>query len=76
MNYLFVYGSLKSKKVQRELFGKELKTKKAELLDYALYEAEDGFYFIKKQKHKSVKGYILETTGDQPQAIEYLSKGI
>lgn len=60
MNYLFVYGSLKSKKVQRELFGKELKTKKAELLDYALYEAEDGFYFIKKQKHKSVKGFILE----------------
>lgn len=60
MNYLFVYGSLKSKKVQRELFGKELNAKKAELLDYALYEAEDGFYFIKKQKHKSVKGYILE----------------
>ncbi len=60
MNYLFVYGTLKSKKVQLELFGKELKTKKAELLDYSLYEAEDGFYFIKEQKDKKVKGYVLE----------------
>lgn len=60
MNYLFVYGSLKSKKVQIELFGKELNSEKAELLHYALYEAEDGFYFIKKQKDKKVKGYILE----------------
>lgn len=60
MNYLFVYGTLKSKKVQLELFGKELNTKKAELLDYSLYEAEDGFYFIKEQKDKKVKGYILE----------------
>lgn len=60
MNYLFVYGSLKSAKVQKELFGKELNTLKAELLDYALYEAEDGFYFVEKQKGKKVKGYILE----------------
>ena len=60
MNHLFVYGTLKSKKVQLELFGKELKTKKAELLDYSLYEAEDGFYFIKEQKDKKVKGYVLE----------------
>ncbi|MBQ3146042.1 MAG: gamma-glutamylcyclotransferase [Clostridia bacterium] len=60
MNHLFVYGTLKSKKVQIELFGKELKTKKAELLGYSLYEAEDGFYFIKEQKDKKVKGYVLE----------------
>jgi len=60
MNNLFVYGSLKSKKVQIELFGKELDTKKAELLDYGLYEAEDGFYFIKEEKDKKVEGYILE----------------
>lgn len=60
MNNLFVYGSLKSKKVQLELFGKELNTKKAELLDYGLYEAEDGWYFIKEEKDKRVEGYILE----------------
>ncbi|MBE5820477.1 MAG: gamma-glutamylcyclotransferase [Clostridiales bacterium] len=60
MNKLFVYGTLKSKKVQVELLGKELNLKTAEITDYALYEAEDGFYFIKKEKNKSVKGYILE----------------
>lgn len=60
MNYLFVYGTLKSTKVQIQLFGKELNTKKAELLDYSLYEAEDGFYFIREEKDKKVKGYILE----------------
>ena len=60
MNNLFVYGSLKSKKVQVELFGKELNTTKAELIDYALYEAEDGWYFIKEEKEKRVEGYILE----------------
>lgn len=60
MNYLFVYGSLKSEKVQLELFGKKLSTTKAELLGYALYEAEDGFYFIKEQKESKVQGYILE----------------
>jgi len=42
------------------LFGKELKTIEAELIDYALFEAEDGFYFIKKEKDKKVKGFILE----------------
>lgn len=54
MNYLFVYGSLKSKKVQIELFGKEFNTKKAELLDYGLYEAEDGFYFILEVDYASM----------------------
>ena len=60
MNYLFVYGTLKSKKVQIELFGKELNSKQAEVFDCGLYEAEDGFYFIKDEKGKRVKGYILE----------------
>ena len=60
MNNLFVYGALKSKKIQLELFGKELNTKKAELIDFALYEAEDGWYFIKEEKGKRVEGYILE----------------
>lgn len=60
MNNLFVYGSLKSEKVQKELFGKKLNMTKATLLNYALYEAEDGFYFIKQQQNKSVEGYILE----------------
>ena len=45
MNNLFVYGSLKSEKVQKELFGKKLNMTKATLLNYGLYEAEDGFYY-------------------------------
>lgn len=60
MNFLFVYGSLKSKEVQKELFGKELKSQKAELKNYALYEAEDGFYFIKESCKDVIKGYLLE----------------
>ena len=60
MNNLFVYGTLKSKRIQLELFGKELNTRKAELIDFALYEAEDGWYFIKEEKDKRVEGYILE----------------
>ena len=60
MYYLFVYGSLKSKKVQKELFGKELKMYKAELKGYGLYEAEDGFYFIKKSEKDIIHGYLLE----------------
>ncbi len=60
LNYLFVYGSLKSKKVQKELFGKILKSEEAEIIDYALYEAEDGFYFIKEKEKSLVKGFILE----------------
>lgn len=60
MNKLFVYGSLKSDKVQKELFGKVLKSYKAELVNYALYEAEDGFYFIRKAINERVKGYVLE----------------
>lgn len=60
MNYLFVYGSLKSEKIQIELFGKKLNTKEAKLIDYALYEAEDGFYFIKEEKGNKVKGCVLE----------------
>lgn len=60
MNKLFVYGSLKSEKVQKELFAKVLKSYEAELINYALYEAEDGYYFIKKELNEIVKGYILE----------------
>lgn len=60
MNFLFVYGSLKSEKIQLELFGKKLNTKKAQLLGFALYEAEDGFYFIKEEKDKKVEGCIVE----------------
>jgi len=60
MNYLFVYGSLKSKKVQRELFERELKSCKAELDNYGLYEAEDGFYFIKKEQNSIIHGELLE----------------
>lgn len=59
-SFLFVYGSLKSKKVQKELFGRELKSYSAELRNYALYEAEDGFYFIKESSKNIIQGYLLE----------------
>ncbi|MBQ2916964.1 MAG: gamma-glutamylcyclotransferase [Clostridia bacterium] len=62
MNYLFVYGSLKSKKVQKELFGRELKSYEAKLNNYGLYEAEDGFYFIKKEQNSIIEGKLLEMT--------------
>lgn len=60
MNLLFVYGSLKSRKVQKELFGKKLKSCEARLNNYALYEAEDGFYFIKKEENSIINGCLLE----------------
>ena len=60
MNKVFVYGTLKSSKIQKELFGKELKKEKAILKDYALYEASDGWFFIKKKIGSSIQGYIIE----------------
>ena len=60
LNNLFAYGLLKSEKVQQALFGKNLKTKKCELPNHALYEAEDGFYFISAADNEIVHGRLLE----------------
>ena len=60
MNRIFVYGTLKSNKIQKELFGKELKRYKAILEDYSLYEASDGWYFIRKKIGSNIHGYIIE----------------
>ena len=60
MNKIFVYGTLKSTKIQKELFGKELKMYEAVLEDYAVYEASDGWYFIKEKVGTNINGYIIE----------------
>lgn len=60
MNKIFVYGTLKSKKIQKELFGKELKMYEAILKDYSVYEASDGWYFIKEKEGSNIKGYVIE----------------
>ena len=60
MNKIFVYGTLKSDKIQKELFGKTLKKYKATLRDYSICEAEDGWYFIKKKPGSSLNGYVIE----------------
>lgn len=60
MNKIFVYGTLKSKKIQKELFGTEVKMEKAYLQDYALYEASDGWFFIKPQKGSVLQGFVIE----------------
>ena len=57
---IFVYGTLKSDKIQKELFGKILKKHEAILKDYAIYEAEDGWFFIKKKMGKNIHGYVIE----------------
>lgn len=60
MNKIFVYGTLKSDKIQYELFGKVLNRFPAKLDNYSLFEAEDGWYFIKENKGKSIDGYVIE----------------
>lgn len=61
MNYLFVYGTLKSPRIQKELLGKELKMQKASLIDFSLFEAQDGYYFVKESPiGEKVEGYLLE----------------
>ncbi len=60
MNKIFVYGTLKSIRVQKELFGKELKMYKAVLEDYSVYEAQDGYYFIKEKVGSNIVGYVIE----------------
>ena len=60
MKSLFVYGLLKDKKVQQELLGKSLDSSKAKLKDFALYQAEDGYFFIKGTNGENVEGYLLE----------------
>ena len=60
MNKIFVYGTLKSKKIQKELFGKEVKMYKATLRNYSIYEAIDGWYFIKEKEGNDIQGYIIE----------------
>ena len=60
MNKIFVYGTLKSPKIQRELFGKELKMYGAVLKDYSVYEAEDGWYFIDKKIGNVLNGCVIE----------------
>ena len=60
MNKIFVYGTLKSPKIQKELFGKELKMYEAILKDYSVYEAEDGWYFIDKKIGNDLYGCVIE----------------
>ncbi len=60
MNKIFVYGTLKSTRIQKELFGKELKMYKAVLEDYSVYEAQDGYYFIKEKVGSNIVGYVIE----------------
>ena len=60
MNKVFVYGTLKSSKILKELFEKKIKKEKAILKDYALYEASDGWFFIKKKTGSFIQGYIIE----------------
>ena len=60
MNKIFVYGTLKSIRIQKELFGKELKMYKAVLEDYSVYEAQDGYYFIKEKVGSNIVGYVIE----------------
>ena len=60
MNKIFVYGTLKSPKIQKELFGKELKMYEAVLKDYSVYEAEDGWYFIDKKDGNVLYGCVIE----------------
>lgn len=60
MNRIFVYGTLKSNKIQKELFGNELKKYKAILKNYAVYEADDGWYFIREKPGSKINGYIIE----------------
>ena len=60
MNKVFVYGTLKSTKIQKELFGKELKMYEAILKDYSVYEASDGWYFIKEKVGTNINGYVIE----------------
>ena len=60
MNKIFVYGTLKSKKIQKKLFGKELKMYDAVLNNYSIYEAFDGWYFIKEKKGSNINGYVIE----------------
>ncbi len=60
MNKIFVYRTLKSPKIQKELFGKELKMYEAALKDYSVYEAEDGWYFIDKKIGNVINGCVIE----------------
>ena len=60
MNKIFVYGTLKSSKIQKELFGKELNMYEAVLKEYALYESEDGWYSINKKIGSTIYGYVIE----------------
>ena len=60
MNRLFVYGTLKSDRIQEALFGEKQKKYEAILNNYSVYEAEDGWYFIKEKKGCNIKGYVIE----------------
>lgn len=60
MNKIFVYGTLKSDKVQFELFGKTLEKYPARLKHFSLFEAEDGWYFVKERVGGVVEGFVVE----------------
>lgn len=57
---LFVYGTLKDKDVQKLLFDKELNFIKARLSDWAVFEDDDGYYYISRSKGDVVEGLVLE----------------
>lgn len=63
--YLFSYGTLKQKEIQRILLGTEVKMRAAVLYDWRLYEDVDQYYFIKPDPGHDVRGYILELTPEQ-----------
>ncbi|RSD28705.1 gamma-glutamylcyclotransferase family protein [Mesobacillus subterraneus] len=63
--YLFSYGTLKQKEIQKILLGTDVKMRAATLPDWRLYEDVDQYYFIKPEAGYQVGGCILDLTKEQ-----------
>jgi gamma-glutamylcyclotransferase (GGCT)/AIG2-like uncharacterized protein YtfP len=63
--YLFSYGTLMNKEVQRVLFGHEIKMENAILENWKVYADIDGYFYVKEEEYSLVEGNVLELTEEE-----------
>ena len=69
MNRLFVYGTLKSKEVQKKLLGHTLDSYKATLYGYSINKAEE-YYNAVKSNGSFIKGEVLLVSSEDSLRID------
>jgi gamma-glutamylcyclotransferase (GGCT)/AIG2-like uncharacterized protein YtfP len=63
--YLFSYGTLMDKQIQKILFEQKIKMVDATLEDYKVYADIDGYFYVKEDIGNVIHGKVLELAQEQ-----------